>query len=344
MSNYFLEIVRAKRPQAKGVLPFIFIFCLVLFFWVWHVFFFGDRTRIDFDIAIPQAQGIAKGEFFFDTGGGFNAFEAVSFTYQQHLGKHFRHYYFNLPTPKTVKAIRFDPLVGPGQVIIRNVTVTRGKRGPIHPDFQKSPPVALHAIASIAATKDSLIVTMDGEDPYFLLIDKLDAMLPGTSLLPDDAGMLGWILFFAVPICLAGLATFGIACLPESFFETLTYRPHRLFFIPAILFGFILIVVNPPFQAPDEACHYYRAYQLSEGHIKAEKQGPERVGGLLPASITMLPPRFERALALSGNVVTRPMMKKIFAYKVKPEKRLFMAFSNTAIYTPVSYLPRFLGC
>ena len=40
----------------------------------------------------------------------------------------------------------------------------------------------------------------------------------------------------------------------------------------SILFAFVYVLLVPPFQSPDEPNHFFRAWQISEGHIFPEKQ------------------------------------------------------------------------
>ena len=45
-----------------------------------------------------------------------------------------------------------------------------------------------------------------------------------------------------------------------------------------------MICITPPFQVPDEVNHFYRAYQIADGHWKAE-QHTQRLGGQIPRSL-----------------------------------------------------------
>ena len=43
-----------------------------------------------------------------------------------------------------------------------------------------------------------------------------------------------------------------------------------MFLYFALVFGLSLLVIVPPFQAPDEQHHFFRAYQVSEGIMVGE--------------------------------------------------------------------------
>src|SRR5438309_11824115 len=61
-------------------------------------------------------------------------------------------------------------------------------------------------------------------------------------------------------------------------------RPHRIFPWLALLFGLPLAFLTAPFQAPDEPSHFYRAYQISEGHLLPVYRN-HRGGGDLPENL-----------------------------------------------------------
>ncbi len=43
--------------------------------------------------------------------------------------------------------------------------------------------------------------------------------------------------------------------------------PRATLLCVGLAYGGLLLVVTPPFLAPDELAHFYRAYQISEGHL-----------------------------------------------------------------------------
>jgi uncharacterized membrane protein len=90
--------------------------------------------------------------------------------------------------------------------------------------------------------------------------------------------------------------------------------PERAFLAVGTVVGLLFVLAAPPFSGADEPAHLYRAYQVSEGAVLAERRG-DSVGGLLPASL-----RRRRG-------------------PLRPDERAFVDFRNTALYPPVSYLP-----
>lgn len=50
-----------------------------------------------------------------------------------------------------------------------------------------------------------------------------------------------------------------------------TLTPEWAFLIISVVFGYILTFVTPPFQAPDEYHHMFRAYHVSMGGFVSSK-------------------------------------------------------------------------
>jgi hypothetical protein len=61
----------------------------------------------------------------------------------------------------------------------------------------------------------------------------------------------------------------------DSFWDTIRHlpkvQPDKLFLFLAVPFGLIFLLLSAPFQAPDEFVHFYRAYDVSEGHFASSK-------------------------------------------------------------------------
>ena len=53
----------------------------------------------------------------------------------------------------------------------------------------------------------------------------------------------------------------------------------------ALFSGLLWVALIPPFQSPDEPNHFFRAWQISEGHFFPEKTADRRLGGVLPESV-----------------------------------------------------------
>jgi uncharacterized membrane protein len=119
-------------------------------------------------------------------------------------------------------------------------------------------------------------------------------------------------------------------------------RPEWVFAVLAVVSGMFMVFVTPPFQAPDESGHYYRAYQLSQGRIIAERQG-DMVGGYLPACLENIAQDFCEIANHQERRVNKSAMWEYFTRPFEREPEKFTNFWNTAIYSPVQYLPQLVG-
>ncbi|MCP4109938.1 MAG: DUF2142 domain-containing protein, partial [Desulfobacteraceae bacterium] len=115
------------------------------------------------------------------------------------------------------------------------------------------------------------------------------------------------------------------------------------FAVSGLFFGLIFLFVIPPFQTPDEANHFFRSYQISQGRLISQKQG-RLCGGSIPESLVLT------ARKVMGNIHFNPENKqntndiaKAFHIPLKKNKTIFVGFRNTAIISPVPYIPQVIG-
>jgi len=117
--------------------------------------------------------------------------------------------------------------------------------------------------------------------------------------------------------------------------------PQTLFLIFAIAVGGLLIFINPPFETPDEGSHFKRAYQISEGKILAEKKDWDS-GGNIPKGLNQIESFFRSWLADKNNATSFKEISEQTKNKIGDEKE-FASFPNTALYSPIPYLPQIIG-
>lgn len=106
-----------------------------------------------------------------------------------------------------------------------------------------------------------------------------------------------------------------------------------------------LVILTPPFQVPDEVQHFYRAYQLSEFHLRAEVQNGA-AGGTFPSSL----PQVVKASVYTSDGIAYPATPEPIAKTLQlrsipldPSTRQFVAFPGSAFYSPLPYVPQALG-
>ena len=92
---------------------------------------------ISFDILLHNVPaGIQRGNFYYDTGRGFNPGEVVSFTYDQKINVS-KHYVIKIPTAQRILRLRFDPLDGSGKISIRDLSITKYKEQNVQLDAKE---------------------------------------------------------------------------------------------------------------------------------------------------------------------------------------------------------------
>ena len=116
-------------------------------------------------------------------------------------------------------------------------------------------------------------------------------------------------------------------------------KPHTFFLLVGLISGLTFLVLTPPFQTPDEVNHFYRAYDMAQGNLLATKQD-NRLGGFMPKSLIEavnknFDIRFEPYLRTSYKNISDQLR-----IKLTDTTKEFVDFPNTALYSPISYLPQ----
>ncbi|MCB0534584.1 MAG: DUF2142 domain-containing protein [Saprospiraceae bacterium] len=118
--------------------------------------------------------------------------------------------------------------------------------------------------------------------------------------------------------------------------------PVHFFQITALSFGLAIIFLIPPFQVPDEADHFERAFHLAEGHFWGEQQD-HRLGGVIPESIGQLeaiylPMKFDYSAKQS-----RWKYAQAKSIELNSRVKTFADFPNTGLYPFTVYLPQIVA-
>lgn len=143
-------------------------------------------------------------------------------------------------------------------------------------------------------------------------------------------------------------------------------KVENFFLVAGIVFGISVVLITPPFQVADEHNHFARAYQVSEGHLVSTKQtftandrfGPYEYvnsvafrqeefvasGGMLPISVADTFETASKGVEFYSD--SKHSLYKTFALLNKPlntDRKIFIHFANTAVYSPIPYLPQSIG-
>src|SRR5438128_2418991 len=116
-----------------------------------------------------------------------------------------------------------------------------------------------------------------------------------------------------------------------------------LFYYTFILagLGVLLVFLVPPFQSPDEQTHFYRAYQLSEGHLIANRLS-YGAGDTLPKSLSDSFNSFYYLLFQPDKKIDINSFKTVLGKSLNSTSTVETRFENTAPYPPFAYLPQII--
>lgn len=126
----------------------------------------------------------------------------------------------------------------------------------------------------------------------------------------------------------------------------LVQHPAAVYATLAIVFGLFFVFVTPPFFNADEANHFFRVYQLSQGDLRSEPMPGTLVGGKVPKSFDST-----IEIASSGRLTTQPLLRyhlgKILTQMrhipLNRSVQVNETFPDTALYTPVVYAPQLVA-
>ena len=119
-------------------------------------------------------------------------------------------------------------------------------------------------------------------------------------------------------------------------------RAAVFFLLASLVSGLVHLAVTPPFQAPDEAAHFFRAWRVSEGRLDL-RPGSERAWIDVPAGLLRTgealygAPPFRAARAISFDELRRAAAVPAGAAR----ERVYVP--NTLQYTFVPYVPQAAG-
>ncbi len=119
-------------------------------------------------------------------------------------------------------------------------------------------------------------------------------------------------------------------------------RPERAFLFAGLVWGICFLFLTPVNQVPDEGNHFLRACQVSRLDFVAETNG-RTAGGMLPRGIAFFKYHYDSyVFDKTKHFPTLEIVKREKEF-VLEGKEVFMEFPNTALYSPVCYVPQSLG-
>ncbi|HEY0084311.1 MAG TPA: DUF2142 domain-containing protein [Allosphingosinicella sp.] len=120
-------------------------------------------------------------------------------------------------------------------------------------------------------------------------------------------------------------------------------RTEKIVFAATCAAILLFVFITPPFQAPDEDQHWYKAVLLSQGRLLAERQG-ELTGAVLPRDAIELPRSdFPRERPGAAWRASPSEIARAWSGDAERSGTAFVQFPNLANYSPSLYLPQAAG-
>lgn len=124
--------------------------------------------------------------------------------------------------------------------------------------------------------------------------------------------------------------------------KLLKIKPQVFFIFTALFFELLFNIVTPPLQAPDELNHFYRAYQIADGHFLPERT-KDRLGGQMPVCFNEFLTPYNYAATNLKYTFNKNDILRSFDVKFNGEITEFKDFPSTTTYSAISYLPQVLA-
>lgn len=120
-------------------------------------------------------------------------------------------------------------------------------------------------------------------------------------------------------------------------------RPEMVLLVASLMGGIALLFVTPPFQAPDEPAHFYRAYAVSEGRLTVSEATGEP-GTRLPSSLRRLVDTMLDDIPFHPEHTVSPeSWRQAGRLELQPDDREWIRFPTSLQYSPLPYLPPAAG-
>lgn len=121
--------------------------------------------------------------------------------------------------------------------------------------------------------------------------------------------------------------------------------PQGFFVVCAAAFGVLFLLAIPPLQTPDEAAHFLRAYEISEGKLVAQNVHSV-TGDYLPSSIQKTIDTLSKDGPIQFNGSKKYNLhetKAALSIPLNQDSRQYYDISASASYSPVAYVPQVIG-
>ena len=121
------------------------------------------------------------------------------------------------------------------------------------------------------------------------------------------------------------------------------FTPEKIFVIITLFFGLILVLLTPPYQIPDEPQHFLRTLSLVNNNRLIAIKKDNTTGDYLSANLDII---HEKYVPIIKHLERKTSFKELKQYlKINYDNKnlMFISFPNTALYSPVCYIPQIIG-
>ena len=116
----------------------------------------------------------------------------------------------------------------------------------------------------------------------------------------------------------------------------------KCFLVSFLSLGIIYMLTVPIFRGADENMHFFRIYEISQGHITTSVLPDGRCGRYLPKSLTSSM-NGDLSFYSGDNVISYSHNAVALKIPLNPEDTEFVEFAPSALYSPITYLPHVIG-
>lgn len=125
----------------------------------------------------------------------------------------------------------------------------------------------------------------------------------------------------------------------------------KLFILISIPLGIIYIILSPFLTGSDEHNHYYRIYEITEGKLITKVVNNKTIGNKLPSSLkeTFVNGKSGEDVINRNSKIKYSDIFDVYDIKLDKNDRIQYGlnyeteYSNTALYSPISYIPQVCG-
>lgn len=124
--------------------------------------------------------------------------------------------------------------------------------------------------------------------------------------------------------------------------KLLNIKPQAFFLVAAFVWGFVNIMLTPPFQVPDEPAHFFKALHFADGNFFPEVSN-NYVGGYFAKGTEIMLQPYDSLFHETGKRISFSDLVSASKSRFDINAETFIQFPNTARIFPLPYIPQVFG-